>query len=183
MPKTRQSTRRRTAINPHSSTRARLSRRTEENLRSDAKLFRDKFIAEYLIDFNAAAAYLRAGGTAKAKSAQHYNTAYYLTQEPYVAKKIQEAVDAAEASGLVNRNRVIAGLVREANYHSLGASHGARVSSWGKLATILGMDTKRIEMNLSARVGILVVPMTDALESWEARSIAAQAALKLAVRS
>lgn len=165
---------------PNSKNQQRLAKRTEENLTTAAKVFRDIFIAEYLVDYNAYQAYRRAGGTAKAKNG--YKIAYEMTLEPYVCKKIRECIDLAEEKQLINRQRIIAGLVREANYNGMSASHGARVTSFATLAKIMGMDQRQVAANLSMRGGILIVPQTDDLQTWEARSASAQRALKEAVR-
>lgn len=172
---------RKRGLDPNSKLGAKLALRTEANLSPAALEFRRRFISEYLIDFNAAGAYRRAGGKGKGK--QVYNMAYELTHEPYVALKIREAVDAAEEKELVNRNRVIAGLVREANYNSIGAQHGARVTAWSRLGAFLGMETKRVEANLALRGGVLVVPMTETNETWAERAAEAQRILKETVRT
>jgi hypothetical protein len=162
----------------------RLQSRTVEDLTVAGKILRDHFITEYLIDFKATPALRRACavlGIAKTND-QLSNEAWQLMYEPYVAKEIQLAIDAIEEKNLINRNRILAGLIREAGVEGLGASHAARVSAWSKLANILKMDVKQIDANLSSRGGILVVPSTQKPEEWEARAAAAQAALKAEVR-
>lgn len=164
---------------PESKTSKRLARRTEANLTPRMREFRDQFIAEYLIDFVGSRAYLRAGGENTAQPAQ---MAHQLLREPYVVQTLQRMMDGMEESKLVTRNRVLAGLMREANYTAISASHGARVSAYSKLATILGLDAKQTERGLSLRGGVMIVPATESTDSWEKRAAAAQAALKEDVR-
>lgn len=168
-------------IDPASGLGKKLAGRTEDNLTPAMKMFRDRFISEYLYDYSAVNAYRRAGGTAGGRQA--YNIAYELTHEPYVAKKIQEAIDSAEEKELVNRNRVLAGLAREANREGMGAQHGARVSAWATLVKVFGMDRQIVEASLALRGGILIVPATDNVETWDERSRKAQKMLKESVRS
>lgn len=170
-----------TGLDPNSRLGKTLSKRTEENLRASQKVFRDKFITEYLIDFNAAQAYLRAGGKKQGKAL--YNAAYELTHEPYVASQIRKCIDDADEKNLVTRKRILAGLVREANRDGMGSQHGARVNAWGKLASIMGMEVRRVEANVGIRAGVLIVPATEDMATWEQRSAAAQLALKEAVRT
>jgi hypothetical protein len=172
----------RPALDPKSARQRKLRARTHANLGDAEKAFRDKFISEYLYDFNAAAAYLRAGG-ARGKGNNHYARAHDLMSEPYVVFEIRKTIDAAKESDLINRNRTLAGLVREANFHGVDASHGARVGALKFLAEIQGMNSKAPPAGSGAAAGgILVVPETASVQDWEARSAQAQKELKESVR-
>lgn len=166
-----------TKPNPNSQTAKKLKRFTEEFMleHPDMKERRDRFIAEYLVDFNGALAYIRAGGpctTASKMSSQ------YL-REPYVARKIRECIDSLEEAKLINRKRVLAGLVREANYMGIGASHSARVSAYSKLASILGMDAPvKVDAKVKFAGGVMLVPFTADPIEWEKKAIEAQKKLK-----
>lgn len=165
----------------------RLAAKTEGNLTPKQKQRADEFVLQYLRDFNATQAFVRTQ-LAEGKPfeeidlAYAMNAGYQMTRWPYVAQRIQGAMDEAEEKNIVTRNEVMFGLKREANFHGAGASHGARVGSWSKLAGILGMDVKRVEQQLALKGGVLVVPAVDGVEEWERRSAAAQAALKEEVR-
>lgn len=138
-----------------------------------------------MLDFKPSRALLRAQATLglKQEAIQTVaNKASQLMTCGYVLKELQNAIDAAQEKNLVNRNRIVAGLVREANVEGIGASHGARVAAWTKLANIMRMDVKQIEANLSSKGGILVVPTTQKADDWEKRAAEAQAALKAEVR-
>jgi hypothetical protein len=147
----------------------------------------DRFVLQYLRDFNATQAYIRT----RCENEPEYEPArietaiqqgYEMTRWPYVAQRIQEALEQAEEKNIVTRSEILHGLKREAVYHGPGASHSARVGGWGKLASIMGMDQKQVERGLAMRGGIMVVPAVEELDDWEKRAQAAQAALKEEVR-
>jgi len=146
---------------------------------------RERFITEYLRDFNNGNAYLRAAGPEVCdllawKTIQ--NNGWKMRHEPYVAAKIAEALDALAEEHIITRKEILVGLKKEANDDGPNTLQAARVSAWGTLAKVMGMDTKRAEMNLASQGGILIVPQTAGVDDWEKRSQAAQAALKEAVR-
>ncbi|HEY9246339.1 MAG TPA: terminase small subunit [Candidatus Methanoperedens sp.] len=162
---------------PNSQTSKKIVRFTEEFMLAHPlmKAKRDKFIAEFLIDFNGPLAWIRSGGS--------YSTAakmgnQYL-REPYVAKKIWEVIDSLEEAKIINRKRILAGLVREANFMGIGASHSARVSAYSKLASILGMDApQKVEAKVKFTGGVMLVPFSPDAKEWEKNAIEAQKKLK-----
>jgi phage terminase small subunit len=170
----------RRSLSPRESQR--LSRRTEENLTPRMKAMRDRFIAEFLVDWSGPNAYIRAGGPAStaAKMASEY------LREPYVTKKIYEVLESMEEAEIISRKKVLAGLIREAHYQGIGASHGARVSAWSKLANILGMEqvNVRVEGNVdhNVRGGVMVVPVVPGTDAWEQLASNTQKQLKEDVR-
>lgn len=171
---------------PNSKTAKKLASHTEENLTPRKRQRADLFIIEYLRDYNATRAYRRTrliecpfDDVSDDVCSQQ---GYEMKRWPYVSQKIQEAFEIAEEKNVVTRTEVLHGLKREALFHGPGASHGARVSGWGKLATIMGMDQKQVERGLSMKGGIMVVPAVEGLDDWEQRAQAAQAALKEEVR-
>lgn len=159
---------------PNSRTSRRAASKTADNLRDDAKAFRDRFILEYLRDFNATQAYIRAGGT----SARPTKAGYEIKCEAYVAKAIADAIDALDEAAVTTRQRILAGLVREANHVGGDSSHGARVTAWSKLAGLMGLEAPQVEAAQALRGGVLIVPATQKVDDWEKRSAAAQQALK-----
>lgn len=177
----------RVPLDPNSRSSKRLATYTEGNLSPAQRKRADEFVLQYLRDFNATQAFIRTQ-VSEGKPFEEIdigyaaNAGYQMTRWPYVAQAIQATMDAAEEKNIVTRTEVMFGLKREAHYHGVGASHGARVGSWGKLATILGMDQRKVEASLSLKGGILIVPAIDNTESWEKRAAAAQAALKEDVR-
>lgn len=173
-------------LDPNSKTSQAIAKKTEANLSPKQKARADEFVLQYLVDFNATRAFIRMKGELDPFDEVDLNYAsnagYQMTRWPYVAQRIEEAMREAEQKNIVSVNDVLFGLKREAHYHGVGASHSARVGSWGKLATILGMDQKKVEQNLAMRGGVMIVPATDNLEDWESRAASTQAALKEEVR-
>jgi Terminase small subunit len=159
----------------HAQSPARIKARTEENITPKMKEKRDRFIAEYLVDFNGVHAYIRSGGPATTAA----KMSCQFLKEPYVLKKIRETIDALEEANIINRKRILAGLVREANYAGIGASHGARVSAYAKLATILGMDAPiKIDAKVKVAGGVMLVPMPSNPDDWEKAAVQKQLELK-----
>lgn len=175
------------ALDPTSKNSQRLAKKTEENLTPAMRDRADRFVLQYLRDFNATQAFIRT----QLEEGKDYeeidlnwamNGGYQMTRWPYVAQKIREALETAEEKNIVSRSEIMHGLKREAYYSGVGASHGARVGAWGTLSKILGMETKKIEQTLAMKGGVMVVPATDDLNTWEERAQAAQKALKEEVR-
>lgn len=172
---------------PGSLRQKKLETKTGESFTDAQKMLRDKFITEYLRDFHATNAYIRTIGPEEIerralsqKTVANY--AYMMRHEPYVAMRLQKVLDDIEEKELVTRKEILVGLKREAHYDEVGAQHGARVAAWSRLSSILGMETKKVEMNLASQGGILIVPQTQNTNDWEKRSTEAQRALKDAVR-
>lgn len=109
----------------------------EQRLSDAERALRDRFVTEYLEDFNVFAAAQRVG----------YNDEYAKTwgpklfHEPYVQRRIaemQKELDIDEKE--THRRRIISTLYRESNYFGPGSSHGARVAALSKLSAMFGFD-------------------------------------------
>jgi len=100
-----------------------------------------RFVEEYLVDFNATRAAIRAGYSERTAEQQ----AYQLLQK----SSVREVVEAGKAKlaklTLITAEEVIEGLKREATYHGDGASHGARVAALSHLAKIAGTTVEKHE--------------------------------------
>lgn len=99
-------------------------------------------------------AYLQAYDS-KAKNPATINTeAQKLENHPIIAPLIVAARREAAERALVTVEDVVKGLLKEAEYNGDGASHGARISAWGKLSDYTGsfdrnkqqVEQKNIEM-------------------------------------
>lgn len=151
---------------------------SQELSRSEREL-RDKFVSEYLLDYDQTAAAIRVGFAAS--FAQTY--AEKFMTEPYVRKKITEMQNAlAEDEKLeaeLDRRRIRAGLMREAHYRGPGSSHAARVAALGKLASIRDMDAPlKVKSDVTHRGGVMMVPGIASLEEWEKAAQASQGDLQ-----
>lgn len=100
------------------------------------KQLRDRFVTEYLDDYDAWAACLRVGFM---KSVA-FTYAQELMEDPYVRREIarreKEAVSNPEQQKSNKQRQLEAWYNREANYRGPGASHAARVSAINSLAKI-----------------------------------------------
>lgn len=153
---------------------------TEETIPLKKKEFLDRFIYEYLHDFNSSMAYIRAGGTvgrATTGGPESLRTAYVQTQLRLVSHQLEE-------EQIVTRNEVLLGIKREANYYGEDGSSSARVRAWGMLAKIKGMDVpKPIEPEDNKPAGgVMEVPMIVSAADWELVASESQATLKNDVR-
>lgn len=104
----------------------------------------ERFVAEYLIDLNATQAAIRAGYSAKTAVVQGSR----LLTNANVAAAVAAARTKVAGKLEVTADRVIGGLLVEAEFRGEGASHGARVSAWGHLGKHLGMFVDRAELTV-----------------------------------
>lgn len=140
---------------------------------------RDKFVDEYLLDFDQTAAAIRVGFSAS--FAATYAEKFMC--EPYVRKRLAEKQTALaedeRAEADLDRRRIRAALMREAHYRGPGSSHAARVAALGKLASIRDMDAPtKIKADLSMRGGVMMIPAIANLEDWEKAAQASQTSLQ-----
>lgn len=103
-----------------------------------------RFVQEYLLDLNATQAATRAGYSEK--------TAYSIGQRLLKHVEIQGAIASSMAKVAqrteITQDMILQGLVEEASFHGLGASHGARVSAYSLLGKHIGMFTDKIEQTI-----------------------------------
>lgn len=102
------------------------------------------FVAEYLIDLNAAAAARRAGYSERTAD----RTGYENLRKPEIAAAIEAARLERSNRLQLTADDVLIGLHNEATFEGLGSSHSARVSAWAHIGKHLGMFTERHEMTL-----------------------------------
>jgi hypothetical protein len=164
---------------PTSKTSKKLSLRTRENLTPRMKAIRDRFITEYIRDWCGPSAYIRAGGpsTSATKMATEF------LREPYVVQRLTEIIDAMEEEKLLDNKIILMGLIKEARYQGIGASHGARVAAWKSLADIKGIANKiSVKSEVTHRGGVMVVPVIPGSDTWEQLAANSQKQLKDDVR-
>lgn len=135
---------------------------------------RDRFVIEYLKDYDQIRACLRLGYSLP--YAKEYGTRFM--NESYVLTKLTEIeCKPEETNSEVERKRIRAGLWREANNFGLGSSQSARVAALAKLSAFEGMDAPtRSKQELTGADGeplgggVFVVPGLMTMEQWEAAS-------------
>lgn len=110
-----------------------------------------RFVEEYLIDFNATQAAIRAGYSE--------NSAYSIGQEnlkkPEIKGEIDKLTDKMTERALITKERIIQGLLNEAETFGEGSSHSARVSAWAHLGKHLQMFTDKVEVTGKMQVDLM----------------------------
>lgn len=107
---------------------------------------RERFVAEYLIDLNAAAAYRRAGYAVKNDNVAAVEGHRLLT-DPKVAVEISEALRKRQERTEITADYVIKGLIKEAERDDENSSHSARVAALSHLGKHLGMFIDRHQIS------------------------------------
>jgi hypothetical protein len=153
------------------------------NVTPAAVFKRQEFAKSYLIDFDPTMAALRCGLADPEDIDNARTLGWYYYRQPETLAAIQAFSATLENDKIVSRERVLMGLLEEANYRGLGASHSARVAAWGKIAQMLGAE-KPADTPDPAKVrgGVMLIPMAQSIEDWEQAATSSQAQLKSAVR-
>jgi phage terminase small subunit len=100
-----------------------------------------RFVEEYLIDLNAAAAAVRAGYSEKASSVEGCR----LMKKPQIAAAVKAAQDARAGRTEINQDFVLKGLKAEAEGSGDDSSSSARIRAFELLGKHLGMFVDRHE--------------------------------------
>jgi hypothetical protein len=132
------------------------------------KQLRDRFVNEYMVDFDQKAAAIRVGFLPS--FAEQYASVFM--QESYVQQKIAEKQKESATDEKVEseetKRRIRAALLRESNYRGPGSSHAARVGALGKLTQIYGMEAPiKTLQELTHKGGVMMVPAIASIEDWE----------------
>jgi hypothetical protein len=144
------------------------------NLPPEQITLRDRFVEQYVIDYDAVAATRRLGYPGDFAR----DIAVKFIHCPYVNRQVQKFEDAQDVNGNLDQEqrRLIAALRKEAAYYGPGSSHAARVAALGKLASLRKMD-QPVKVDVTNRGGVMVVPGIVSLDNWEADAVASQEAL------
>ena len=101
-----------------------------------------RFVQEFLVDGNATQSACRAGYS----KANADKIGSELLGKTRIAEAIARAQDERAKRTGITADRVVAGLLREAEYFGDGASASARVSAWTALGKHLGMFVERVKV-------------------------------------
>lgn len=146
-------------------------------LTSKERDIRDRFVAEYVIDYDAKRAALRVGYTES--FAETYSQKFL--NEAYVQQKIKkfELDEAEDDKGEADsdRRRIRAGLMREAHYRGPGSSHAARVAALAQLAKIRDMEASK-KLEVKSLGGVMVMPGIASMGDWQNVASSQQADLQ-----
>jgi hypothetical protein len=150
-----------------------------KELSASEKELRDKFVEQYIFDFDRVAAALRIGFLPS--FALEWSQKFL--DEPYVRLKIAEALKAKAEDEAVEdaetKRRIRASLLREANYRGAGSSHAARVGALSKLSSLYGMDAPiKTNQEITHRGGVMAVPGIADASAWEDAAQASQTKLR-----
>ena len=104
-------------------------------------LKQQRFIEEYLIDFNATQAAIRAGYSEKTA----YSVGHENLSKPEIKSEIDRLTAQMTEKAIVTKEMVLQGLLDEARMYDEGASHSARVSAWAHLGKHLGIFMDKVE--------------------------------------
>lgn len=143
----------------------------------------DRFVKNYLMDYDSKAAAVRVGypkSIAQQFADRFMGQSYVLQQ---IAK--QDLTPDAKDPEDVMKQRIMQGLLREANYKGPGSSQSARVAALARLASIYGMDAPKVSKTELTGAdgqplnsgGFFVVPGLMSSEAWEEQAAKQQAAL------
>ena len=102
-----------------------------------------RFIEEYLIDFNATQAAIRAGHSEKTA----YSVGHENLSKPEIKSEIDRLTAQMTEKAIVTKEMVLQGLLDEARMYDEGASHSARVSAWAHLGKHLGIFMDKVELS------------------------------------
>ena len=110
----------------------------------------EEFARQYCVDYNAEAAYRRAGYATQSKTGAQVNASRLLC-DPRIGALIADIQARRQQRSDVTRESILQGLLAEATYYGDGASHAARVRAYEVMAKIVGALRERVE--LTARSG------------------------------
>lgn len=122
-----------------------------------------RFVQEYIVDYNATQAAKRAGYSEKTA----YSNGQRLLKHAEVQAAIKEIQNKATDKAIVDRNMVLAGLLKEAEFKGQGASHAARVSAWEKIGKTMGMFIDKTENNTNIQIEKELSNLLDELHNDE----------------
>ena len=115
------------------------------------------FVTEYCKDFNATAAYLRAG---YAKPGARQNAYRMLTANDYITKAIKAHIEKVEEKAVVTESMVLNGLLDETKKQEDGSS-STRITAWSQLGKTLAMFIEKKEIDATVSVESEVKRMLD----------------------
>lgn len=148
------------------------------------KIEAEAFAREYVIDFDPVNAMVRSGLATGDEGVTYFtNRCGKILRNPYTLQALKAIIGQVEKEKIVSRERILMGLLEEANYRGPGASPSARVAAWAKLAKLMGMELPDADPSRD-NGGVILIPFADGgIEAWEAAAINQQAKLKADVRT
>ena len=160
---------------PRSQGEVELIARTEDTLPFHSKVLRDRFINEYIKDFNQINAMRRIGyGDEFADKPLHTQSGKWL-RETYVRVRLMEVIRTLKETDIVNRNQGLSRMWEEANN---GDNDGStRVAALAHCGKMLGMYQRESDEKPTHGLGVMLIPVMS-LEEWGVAAVMAQDKLK-----
>lgn len=142
------------------------------------KDLRERFVVEYVKDYDPVAACVRIGFM-KGVAVRY---GHQFLDEPFVQQLLDKHERQQTDPKVVERNiRALAW--KEANSRGEGTSQSARIAALSLLADLHGLKAPtKIKAELSQTTGVFVVPAIASLEDWEKAAANAQERLMANVR-
>ncbi len=128
-----------------------------------------RFVQEYLIDRNGAAAAIRAGYSVRSAK----QIAYELLAKPEVAEAVRQGEARVAQEAAITRGRVLAGLREAIELARERQDPGAMIRGWatiGRMAGFYAPETRRVELN----AGYVLRAQYEVMTDDELLSLAAQ---------
>ena len=141
-----------------------------EKLTDIEKEKRNRFVDEYLKDFNGAQAGIRMGFSAD-NARQICNNKYL--KEPYVLTLLQEKIRTIPEENILTRQEVLNN-IKQIAY--TGKKEELRLKAWEKLAKLMGMEIEYIKAEITGKNGTPII--TTNMSAEEAAAIYAKEVLK-----
>lgn len=164
---------------PESKTSKRLKKVTAETMSDKRRIFYDIFLSEYLKDFSAPNAWVRAGGKVNSSTRQSYEA----LRTQYCQVRLQAIIESIEEEMLLTDKDIILGIKKEALSFGEGTSQTGRVAAWKLLAQLKGKLVKKTEVDNRHSGGVMLIPVHATTEEWEQVAQASQEQLKHDVRT
>lgn len=163
----------------------------EPHLTTEDKALRDRYVSEYLKDYNNLNAAVRMNYTEE----NAVEFAKLMAQDPYVQRQITEAnqsrctwigapTETASDYGHdddADKRRIVNRLFEEAYAHGAGSSQTGRVSALKELARIYRLG-EREEQADQVVTNVMIVPGIASVDEWEQMAKDSQAKLKEQVK-
>lgn len=109
-----------------------------------------RFVKEYLVDYNATAAYKRAGYAPKRAKENAY---HLMTTNNNIKEAISRATEKATKKVEVSVEKVLNMLLKEAEYYGQGSTQSARVQAITQVGRYLSMFSDNTNVNLTDLAG------------------------------
>lgn len=143
------------------------------HLSAKTMALRQMFVIEFVKDWSPKKAMQRMGWKTQHPAEMGNN----WLNEDYTQYCLSKFLREAKEEALVTRGEIISYLVREANCFTLDGSGASRTTALRSLAKIMGMEIKKVQVDMPTP-GVMFVPFMGGEDDWGAAASKMQADLK-----